>query len=45
LLRAEITGTQGEKAILTAEKFQWNVELDESEFVPNIPADYTLTEN
>jgi len=27
------------------DEFQWNVELDESEFVPNIPADYTLQEN
>jgi hypothetical protein len=44
LLRAEITGTQGEKAILTAEKFQWNIKLDESFFEPNIPEDYTLIE-
>jgi hypothetical protein len=27
------------------DEFQWNVELDESEFVPNIPADYTLQED
>ena len=43
-LRAEIMGNKGEKAILKAEKFQWNVELEESLFEPNIPEDYTLLE-
>jgi hypothetical protein len=44
LLRAEIKGTKGEKAILKAEKFQWNVEFDPSIFEPNIPDDYTAIE-
>ncbi|MHC4426583.1 MAG: hypothetical protein ACYSYV_10860 [Planctomycetota bacterium] len=44
LLKAEIKGTKGEKAILEAEKFQWNVELDPSIFEPNIPDDYTAVE-
>jgi len=44
LLKAEIKGTKREKAILTAEKFQWNVKLDPSVFEPNIPEDYTMTE-
>lgn len=44
LLRAEITGTKGEKAILKAENFQWNVELDPSIFEPKIPDDYTAVE-
>lgn len=29
---------------MVVDKFQWNVELDASEFEPNIPADYTLLE-
>jgi hypothetical protein len=44
LLRAEITGTKGEKAMLNAEKFQWNVEFDPGIFEPNIPDDYTAIE-
>ena len=40
LLKAEINGAKGEKAILKADKFQWNVELDSSIFEPNIPSDY-----
>jgi hypothetical protein len=44
LLKAEITGAKGEKAILEAEKFRWNVELDPSIFEPNIPDDYTAVE-
>ena len=44
LFRAEIGGTKGEEAILKAEKFQWNVELDPSIFELNIPDDYTAVE-
>jgi hypothetical protein len=44
LLKAEIRGVKGEKAILKAEQFQWNVELDPSIFEPNIPDDFTALE-
>jgi len=44
LLKADIIGTNGEQAILTAEKFRWNVELDPDIFEPNIPIDYIAVE-
>jgi len=40
LLKAEINGAKGEKTILKADNFQWNIELDSSIFEPNIPSDY-----
>lgn len=45
LLESEIVGNSGASHIKTVmDKFQWNVELDASDFEPNIPADYTLLE-
>lgn len=44
LMEAEIRGTKGEKAILKANKFRWNVDLEPSIFEPNIPDDYTIVE-
>jgi len=42
LLKAEMRGSKGEKAMLKADNFQWNVQLEPSIFEPNIPDDYTL---
>lgn len=44
LLKSEISGTKGEKVILEADKFRWNVELDANLFEPDIPSDYELME-
>ena len=41
LLEGEVTGNGGALHTKTViDKFQWNVELDASDFEPNIPADY-----
>jgi len=41
-VRIEMTGMEGgQMAKFTMENFDWSVQLDESFFEPNIPADYT----
>lgn len=45
LIESDTVGNNGTLEIHTVQdNFQWNVELDASEFEPNIPADYTLLE-
>lgn len=45
LLEADIVGDNGQLHITgILDQFQWDVELDESMFEPNIPADYTPME-
>ncbi len=45
-VRIEVTGVEGGGMIkLVMENFDWNVQLDESFFEPNIPADYTRVED
>jgi outer membrane lipoprotein-sorting protein len=42
-VRIEMTGMEGHQMMkLVMENFEWNAQLDESFFEPNIPADYTL---
>lgn len=42
-VRIEMTGMEGGQMMkLVMENFDWNAQLDESFFEPNIPADYTL---
>ena len=41
-VRIEMTGMEGHQMMkLVMENFEWNAQLDESFFEPNIPADYT----
>ncbi len=45
-VRIEMTGMEGGQMMkLVMENFEWNAQLDESFFEPNIPADYTLLED
>ena len=45
-VRIEMTGMEGGQMMkIVMENFEWNVQLDESFFEPNIPADYTPQED
>ena len=45
-VRIEMTGMEGGQMMkLVMENFDWNAQLDESFFEPNIPADYTPVED
>jgi outer membrane lipoprotein-sorting protein len=45
-VRIEMTGIEGGRMMkLVMENFDWNAQLDESFFEPNIPADYTPAED
>ncbi len=45
-VRIEMTGMEGHQMMkLVMENFDWNAQLDESFFEPNIPADYTLQDD
>lgn len=41
LLKAEVLFENGPQQAIVVDKFQWNIALDDSEFVPNIPDDFT----
>jgi len=46
-VRIEVDGVSSRELAemhMVVGKFHWNVELDASVFVPNIPPDYTLLE-
>ena len=40
-LEAEVLFENGPQQTIIVDELQWNIELDDSEFVPNIPDDYT----
>ena len=41
LLEAEVLFENGPQQTIIVDKLQWNIALDDSEFVPNIPDDFT----